>query len=154
MKVGGRIKLGTLGRGLMTQLTTCWSVCALEMEKESGPANLWVGTTHTFKLGCHLFSYEPCNADTFQTLQLKSTILFTELLLPYTDMNTDWMISRKHDCVWYYCKIFNSSIVCVGTSFLFAPAILIFWVYSPANDQLNIDSVTLKYLVTNYRCNE
>lgn len=44
MKVGGLIKLGTLGRGLMTQLTICWSVCVLEMAKESGLANLWVST--------------------------------------------------------------------------------------------------------------
>lgn len=44
MKVGGLIKSATLGRGLMTQLTTCWSVCVLEMAKESGLANLWVST--------------------------------------------------------------------------------------------------------------
>lgn len=44
MKVGGLIKSGTLGRGLTTQLNTCWSVCVLEMEKESGLANLWVST--------------------------------------------------------------------------------------------------------------
>lgn len=44
MKVGSLIKSGTLGRGLMTLLTTCWSVCVLEMAKESGPANLWVST--------------------------------------------------------------------------------------------------------------
>lgn len=39
MKVGGLIKLGTLGRGLMKLLTTCWSACVLEMAKESGHAN-------------------------------------------------------------------------------------------------------------------
>lgn len=50
MKVGGLIKLGTLGRGLMTQLTTCWSVCVLEMEKESGLANPWVSTFNRVQL--------------------------------------------------------------------------------------------------------
>lgn len=40
--VGGLIKSGTLGRGLMTLVPTCWSVCVLEMAKESGHANLSV----------------------------------------------------------------------------------------------------------------
>lgn len=40
--VGGLIKSGTLGRGLMTLVPTCWSVCVLEMAKESGHANLLV----------------------------------------------------------------------------------------------------------------
>lgn len=35
----GHIRSGTLGRGLMTLLTTCWSVCVLEMAKESGHAS-------------------------------------------------------------------------------------------------------------------
>lgn len=49
------------------------------------------------------------------------------------------VISQKYDCVWYYCKIFdNGSIVCESTSVLFAPTILIFGVYSPANDRLNV----------------
>lgn len=61
MRVGGLTKSGTLGRGPMRQLTTCWSVCASEMAKESGLANLWVSvlTSCIFSLHLSISIHEP-----------------------------------------------------------------------------------------------
>lgn len=62
MRVGGLTKSGTLGRGPMRRLTTCWSVCALEMAKENGLANLWVSvlTSCIFSLHLSISIHEPC----------------------------------------------------------------------------------------------
>lgn len=106
--MGGRTKLGRLGRGLMTLLTTCWSVCVWEMVKESGPANLWVSRAKPVgKQGRHHLPHELWNADEWE---VRERTLFLSLNLPPRIHKCRCYIqsgvfSQKCDWVWYWLYV-------------------------------------------------
>lgn len=60
MKVEGLTKLGTLGRDLTTQPTTCWSVPVSGTAKGSGPANPWVSTLTAFQMNPNVLNMQLC----------------------------------------------------------------------------------------------